>query len=108
MHPITQDEIDIFWRDGVVCLRGVIPQTWLDSARDAIEEWLHSPQCLDYTAYGADVARAAGAELLVDAGTRRGHFYSGIDHWTTRQAFRDLATCSPLVEVAAQLLKSAK
>jgi ectoine hydroxylase-related dioxygenase (phytanoyl-CoA dioxygenase family) len=108
LRTITQDEIDAFWRDGVVCLRGVIPQGWLDITGEAVEEWLHSPQCLDYTAYGTDVAQAAGAEVLVDAGTRRGRFYSGIDHWTTRPAFRALATHSPLVEIAARLLKSRK
>jgi len=105
---VSEADIEIFWRDGVVCLRGVIPQSWRDSVAEAVEDWLHSPDCLDFTTYGTDMARAAGAEVLVDAGTRRGRFYSGTDHWNTRQAFRDLATRSPLAEIAARLLKSSK
>ena len=105
---ISDADIEAFWRDGVVCLREVVPQSWRDSVAEAVEDWLHSPDCLDYTAYGTDMALAAGAEVLVDAGMRRGRFYSGTDHWTSRQAFRDLATRSPLVEIAARLLKSTK
>ena len=77
---VSDADIETFWRDGVVCLREVIPQSWRDSVAEAVEDWLHSPDCLDFTTYGTDVARAAGAEVLVDAGTRRGRFYSGTDH----------------------------
>jgi len=105
---VTDEDIVTFWRDGVVCLRGVIPQSWRDSVAEAVDGWLNSPECLDFTAYGTDMARQAGAEVLVDAGTRRGRFYSGTDHWQSRQAFRDLATRSPLVEIAARLLRSSK
>jgi ectoine hydroxylase-related dioxygenase (phytanoyl-CoA dioxygenase family) len=105
---VTDADIEAFWRDGVVCLRGVIPQSWRDSVAGAVEEWLNSPECLDFTTYGTNMAEAAGAEVLRDAGERRGRFYSGTDHWQTRQAFRDLATKSPLVEIAARLLRSAK
>lgn len=105
---VTDAEVATFWRDGVVCLRGVIPQAWRDSVAAALEEWLNSPECLDFTAYGSAVAQEAGAEVLVDAGERRGRFYSGTDHWQTRQAFRDLAMRSPLVPIAARLLKSRK
>lgn len=108
LRPIAQDEIDTFWRDGVVCLRNIIPMDWIDAMSDAIEEWLLSPECLDFTAFGAATVQAAGAEILVDPGTRRGRFYTGQDHWTTRPAFRELATRSPLVEISARLLKSRK
>lgn len=105
---VTDADTEAFWRDGVVCLRGVIPKSWRDSVAEAVEEWLNSPECLDFTAYGTNMAQAAGAEVLTDAGERRGRFFSGTDHWQTRPAFRDLATRSPLVEIAARLLKSAK
>lgn len=105
---VGEADIATFWRDGVVCLRGVIPQSWRDSVAEAVEEWLNSPECLDFTAYGTEMARQGGAEVLQDSGTRRGHFYSGTDHWQTRAAFRDLATRSPLAEIAARLLKSGK
>jgi ectoine hydroxylase-related dioxygenase (phytanoyl-CoA dioxygenase family) len=105
---VTDADVDTFWRDGVVCLRGVIPRSWRDSVAEALEEWLHSPECLDFTAYGTEVARQGGAEVLTDAGERRGRFYSGTDHWQARAAFRDLAMRSPLVPIAARLLKSRK
>jgi ectoine hydroxylase-related dioxygenase (phytanoyl-CoA dioxygenase family) len=108
LRAITPEEVEAFWRDGVVCLRGVMPQGWLDLAAGAIEDWLASPECLDFTDYGTKVAQAAGAEVLVDAGERRGRFYTGQDHWTTRAAFRDIATASPLVAISAALLKTEK
>src|ERR1700739_3327315 len=56
---VSDADIETFWRDGVVCLRDVIPGSWRDSVAEAVEEWLNSPDCLDFTAYGTDVARAA-------------------------------------------------
>lgn len=75
---------------------------------DAVKEWLLSSECLDFTAFGAETVQAVGAEIMVDPGTRRGRFYTGTDHWTTRPAFRELAMHSPLVEISARLLKSSK
>ena len=57
LREVTPQEVEDFWRDGVVCLRGVIAQDWLDLAAEAVEAWLRSPECLDFTAYGAEVAR---------------------------------------------------
>jgi ectoine hydroxylase-related dioxygenase (phytanoyl-CoA dioxygenase family) len=108
LRPVTQDEIDTFWRDGVVCLRNIVPPQWIDHMSSAVEEWLASPACLDFTKFGSEVAQAAGADVMVDAGTRRGHFYSGQDHWKTMPAFRALATRSPLVEISARLLKAGR
>jgi len=106
LREVTQDEVDTFWRDGVVCLRGVISQQWLDLAAEAVEEWLHSPECMDFTEYGAKAAEAGGGEVLVDAGTRRGRFFSGLDHWNHRPNFAELALRSPLVPISAKLLKT--
>jgi ectoine hydroxylase-related dioxygenase (phytanoyl-CoA dioxygenase family) len=108
LRAIAQDEIEIFWRDGVVCLRNIIPPEWVDAMRDAVEAWLRSPECLDFTAFGAVTAQATGAKVLTDVGTRRGRFFTGTDHWTTLPAFRELAMHSPLVEISARLLKSNK
>ncbi|MDB5393505.1 MAG: hypothetical protein JWM91_1011 [Rhodospirillales bacterium] len=105
---VSDEDVATFWRDGAVCLRGVIPQSWRDSVAEALEDWLRSPDCLDFTAYGGEIARQAGAEVLTDIGERRGRFYSGTDHWQTRPAFRDLAQLSPLVPIAARLLRSRK
>jgi ectoine hydroxylase-related dioxygenase (phytanoyl-CoA dioxygenase family) len=108
LRAVTQDEIDAFWRDGVVCLRNIVPPQWIDYMSTAVEEWLKSPACLDFTKFGTEVAQAAGADVMVDGGARRGHFYSGQDHWLTMPAFHELATRSPLVEISARLLKAGK
>lgn len=108
LRPVTRDEIDSFWRDGVVCLRNIIPMEWIDSLAEAVDAWLRSPECFDYTIFGTGIAEAAGAQIMVDAGTRHGHFYSNQDHWTTLPTFRELAMHSPLVEISARLLKATK
>lgn len=108
VRPVTDDEIQTFWRDGFVCLRQIIPPMWIERMQQAVDEWLRSPECFDYTAYGTDVANAAGAQVMLDPGARRGRFYSSQDHWRLMPDFRDFALRSPLVEVSARLLKTAK
>lgn len=108
LRSVTPEEVDSFWRDGVVCLRQIIAPEWIALAQQGVEDWLNSPDCLDYTAFGTQVAQAAGAQVMLDPGERRGHFYSGLDHWMKIPAFRQLATASPLVEIAAQLLRTHK
>jgi ectoine hydroxylase-related dioxygenase (phytanoyl-CoA dioxygenase family) len=108
LRPVTQDEIATFWRDGFVCLRQIIPDDWIGRMQDAVDRWLNSPECIDYTAFGADIAQAAGAAVMLDAGERRGRFYSGLDHWQGNPDFRAFAQNSPLVGITAALLKTAK
>lgn len=108
LRSVTPEEVDSFWRDGVVCLRQIIAPEWIALAQQGVEDWLNSPDCLDYTAFGTQVAQAAGAQVMLDPGERRGHFYSGLDHWMKIPAFRQLATTSPLVEIAARLLRTHK
>jgi ectoine hydroxylase-related dioxygenase (phytanoyl-CoA dioxygenase family) len=108
LRPVTQDEIDAFWRDGFVCLRSIIPPGWIALMQKAVDGWLQSPECFDYTAYGTDVALAAGADIMLDAGQRRGRFYSSQDHWLHLPDFREFALRSPLVEISAALLRTPK
>jgi ectoine hydroxylase-related dioxygenase (phytanoyl-CoA dioxygenase family) len=108
LRPVTQDEIDAFWHQGFVCLRQVIPPGWIARMQRALEVWLATPECLDYSAYGASVAEAAGAIVMLEAGERRGRFLNGIDHWKGDDDFRAFAMHSPLVAITASLLRSAK
>lgn len=108
LRLLTQDEIDTFWRQGFVCLRGIIAQDWIERMRGAVDQWLQSPECLDYTAFGTEVARTAGAEVMLASGERRGRFYSGQDHWRSLADFREFALRSPLVRITADLLKTAR
>ncbi|OCC23612.1 hypothetical protein MB02_10605 [Croceicoccus estronivorus] len=108
LRSITQDEIDMFWRDGFVCLRGIIPRDWIERMQLAVDRWLQSPECFDYTEYGTDVAQAAGAEVLLDSGEQRGRFYSSQDHWQHLPDFREFALHSPLAKICAALLKATR
>lgn len=106
LRPVTPEEVSSFWRDGFVCLRSIIPQDWISVMQDAVDAWLQSPDCFDYTAYGTEVAQAAGSEIMLDAGERRGRFYSSQDHWLNLPEFREFALRSPVVEISANLLKA--
>jgi ectoine hydroxylase-related dioxygenase (phytanoyl-CoA dioxygenase family) len=108
LRPVTPDEIDSFWRDGFVCLRQVIAPGWIARMRGAVEAWIASPACIDYTAYGAGIAEAAGAAVMIEPGERRGRFLNGIDHWKDDADFRAFAMRSPLVAITASLLRSAR
>ena len=113
LRPVTATEVESFWRDGVVCLRGVLPLDWLERMAAPVDEALRDPLTTDLSAFGHDLATTAGLEILVDEAVvakvaRRGHFHAGTDHWTRQRAFRDFAFDSPLPVIVADLLRSTK
>lgn len=98
LRSVTQDEIDTFWRDGVVCLRAIMPPGWLDLLAEGVERYLHSQDAFSLTAFGdTDPSRP-----------RKGHFYGGTDHWKTDDACRRFACLSPLPEIAGHLLRASR
>jgi ectoine hydroxylase-related dioxygenase (phytanoyl-CoA dioxygenase family) len=107
-RPVTQAEIETFWQQGFVCLRQVISREWIERMRAAVDQWLASPECIDYTAFGQEIARQAGAEVMLDKGDRGGRFYNGLDHWKTDPDFADFAQRSALPGLVAALLRSGK
>lgn len=110
LRPVTDAEVESFWRDGVVCLRQVLPAEWLDHMAGPVEDALASASMTDLSAMGDDL-EAAGAVRVVDesvqaAGIPRGHFRAGTDHWQELPAFLEFATRSPLGAIVARLLRS--
>ncbi len=102
------EEVQEFWQRGVVCLRGILARELVLAMAEPVEETLRDARV---TVAIAEVAAAAGAEILVDplASTSpgpRGRFLSGRDHWTVHPAFADFACRSPLPAIAAALLRS--
>lgn len=97
MSVITEETVDRFERDGVVCLRGAFPEDCLDRLEDAIDAVMADPSPLSREYVDAE-ARAAGA----------GRFFT--DHHMSRRnaAFRAFMTDSPASEIAAALLRSDK
>lgn len=108
LRPVNDEQVETFWRDGFVCLRQAISGEWIERMRAAVERWLASPECIDYTEFGESMAQQAGLDVMLDDGERGGRFYSGLDHWTSDADFSDFARCSPLPGLVAALLKSAK
>jgi ectoine hydroxylase-related dioxygenase (phytanoyl-CoA dioxygenase family) len=108
---VSDDEIEAFWRDGAVCLRGVISPEWIERMRAAVERALvDEVTTTDLSALGADLAQV-GASVLNDpivaaAGAPRGQFRAGTDHWKRDPDFAAFAQHSPLPHLVAQLLRS--
>ena len=108
---ITDDDVATFWRDGVVCLRQVMPLEWLDRMVEPLEEALRSAATTDLSEFGDDLATNAGAVRVVDEAVHaspvpRGHFKAGTDHWCGQPEFLEFATRSPLGPIVARLLDS--
>ena len=70
MRNISDEEIETFWRDGVVCLRSAVSREWVELVAQAMEDWLASPQRFDLTQYGEDVAQMHGARRPHDCRER--------------------------------------
>lgn len=37
-HMLTEEEIDRFWTDGVILVRGLYSQKWIDTVREGLNE----------------------------------------------------------------------
>ena len=112
-REVTRDEIDTFWRDGVVCLRGIIPIELIESMEAPVEAALEDPATADLSAMADLLEAGAGATRMVDdavasSGVPRGRFRAGTDHWLVREEFASFALRSPLPEIVAALLGSSE
>ncbi|MDZ4827971.1 MAG: phytanoyl-CoA dioxygenase family protein [Actinomycetota bacterium] len=86
---IAASDVDAFWRDGVVCLRGVL-SPGLVRAMEAPVAAAHS----------ADLSELAGAPR------GRGRFVAGVDHWLEQPELRAFAVDSPLPALVGALLRT--
>ena len=91
---ISPEEIETFWHDGVVCLRGVLPRDLLDPMAEPVEAAINSAQ-------SADLSSLAGAPA------DRPRFVAGVDHWRHDPRMRSFASDSPLPAAVADILRSA-
>ena len=111
MPRVNDEDLETFRRDGVVCLRGVMPPEWLVLMAEPLDAALTSHATANLSQMGDDLAAGAGAQRLVDdrvaaAGAPRGHFLAGTDHWREQPEFLDFALHSPLPAIVAALLGS--
>jgi ectoine hydroxylase-related dioxygenase (phytanoyl-CoA dioxygenase family) len=102
LRPITEDEIATFERDGVVCLRRVLPESWLTRMHDAVEV------ALRYSTNLSEMARNLAGGAAAAGAARSGSFVAGIDHWRQQPEFKAFASESPLPAIAAALMRATK
>jgi ectoine hydroxylase-related dioxygenase (phytanoyl-CoA dioxygenase family) len=88
LHPITQDDIDTYNRDGVVCLRGMLDQQWIDKMLAAIDRVVADP-----APYG----------LL---GPSHGKMTSVVYLSRKDKDFDDFAKLSPMAEIVGRVIGS--
>jgi ectoine hydroxylase-related dioxygenase (phytanoyl-CoA dioxygenase family) len=106
----AESEVEDFWRDGVVCLRGVLDPAFVLSMAPAVERLLRESlgiTMVDLTAMGEDLERG-GAELLLEPDAGNGRFVSGIDHWRVDADCARFALDPGLGAIAGTLLRSGR
>ena len=92
LAPISDADVEAFWRDGVICLRGLFGDDWIEHMRAAIEDDLAHP-----------------GPLAREYATRQGQRFLGdIGAWAVKPGLRRFVEESPAAEIAARMLKSRK
>jgi len=112
VRPITASEVDAFWEDGVVCLRGVLDPRRLDEMSSPVEEALLAKESADLSEMGRAL-KASGESVPTDGdgsttGPSAGRFVSGVDHWRSQSEFRVFAADSALPAIVGALLRATK
>ena len=90
LAPIPDADVDAFWRDGVICLRGLFDADWIAHMRAAVEDDLAHPGPL-----AREYATQKGQRFLGDIGA-----------WAVKPGLRRYVEESPAVEIAARMLRS--
>lgn len=89
---ITDDERAIYQRDGVVCIRGLVPLDWIERMRDAVDEVMATP-----TEFSRDLAIEAG---------KAGSFFQELNVATRHAAIDRFINDSPVAEAGARIMGS--
>ncbi len=102
IRPVTQAEVETFWRDGVVLLRGILDTDWLDALAGPLEQTISQGEAVNLGSMAPDSSSISGSDFDRDAPA----FSAGTDHWRHDPTFLAFATASPLAPIAATLLDS--
>jgi len=93
-RAVTDEEVERFWRDGVVHLPTIIDRGWLESLAGPVDRVVGTGEAVDMGTLVDDGPGGAPA------------FSAGLDHWRTDAAFRSFALDSPLGPIVAALLRT--
>jgi len=85
-RPLSQDEIDCFRRDGIVCLRGLFDRDWVARLRELIEQ---------------DIAAPSGMVKDINAPDSEGMFFGDTFVWQHVPGFDRFVFDSPAAPIAA-------
>lgn len=89
LRPITDEEVAIYERDGVVLLKGLFDADWLGHLDAAFDRSI-----ADLGPFGRNYVAPDGA----------GAFFMDLGLWKRHPAFRDLAIGSPLPAIASRMM----
>lgn len=104
MRAVTDEEIETFTRDGVVCLRGALDPALLAAMTAPVETALASRAMADLSEMGRGLE--AGGIAVLREGETAGRFATGVDHWRDQPEFAAFACESPLPALVAALLRT--
>lgn len=107
-RAVTPDEIDAFWADGVVCLRGALDPDVVAAMSGPVEVALRAKESADLSEMGRALAAAGAAVPTEGTGTSAGRFVSGVDHWRSQPEFHEFAAESGLPAIVGALLRTTK
>lgn len=109
LRDVTDDEVETFWRDGIVCLRGLLDPKLLHDMSDPVATLVQTNGVADLSAMG-DAIAASGQRVqredVPDSG--RGKFFAGVDHWLEHREFRDFSCHSALPAIAGRIMRSTR
>ena len=88
---VSDDEVDAFQRDGVVCLRGLFDTAWVEHSRKAMDRIIANP---------------TDEGTLINPAGPPGRFERDLFMWMSDDDFKALALESPVGEIAARCMKS--
>lgn len=89
MAQVDSSDIETFQREGVVCLRGVLSQDWLERLAAGVAENMRAPG-----PYGKNHADAGAA------------YFGDYCNWSRIDVFREVAEAGPLGWVAGRLMRA--
>lgn len=93
IRPITEEEVQTFWEDGVVVLRQMFDPEWVEHLRQWADEDIAAPGKLH--------------QLLTKEG-KPGSFFFDTFMWTYHDGFRQFVHQSPAAQIAGTILRSKK
>lgn len=89
-RALTDDEIEAFWRDGVICVRQLYSPKWVALLTTALDEIVAAPS------------------LSMGMAKREGKFHQEAFAWFTNDRIRDFVLFGPSAHIAQQAFRSRK